>query len=65
MQHCHAYLVTLLDGLLSLARLARGASELHVADVFVDAVLSTILADLQTMNDELRMASPPLRRRTE
>ncbi len=44
MQQCQAYLVTVLEGVLSLSRFERGTSELDLATVSVDAVLSTIPA---------------------
>jgi PAS domain S-box-containing protein len=43
MQHCQAFLVTVLQGVLALSRLEHGASDLELGDVSVDAVLSTIL----------------------
>ncbi|MDQ3949149.1 MAG: ATP-binding protein [Gemmatimonadota bacterium] len=42
MQQCQMYLVTVLEGVLTLSRLEHGASKLDGANVSVDAVLSTI-----------------------
>jgi two-component system, cell cycle sensor histidine kinase PleC len=42
MRQCQAYLVAVLEGVMALARLERGASDLDLVDVGVDAILATI-----------------------
>lgn len=47
MHQCQAYLVNVLEGVLALSRLERGVADLELADLPVDALLSTIPAFVQ------------------
>jgi signal transduction histidine kinase len=57
MHQCQAYLVNVLEGVLALSRLERGVADLELADVSVDAVLSTIpaLVEPQVLEKRLRL----------
>jgi signal transduction histidine kinase len=52
MRQCQAYLVAVLEGVMALARLEHGTSDLQIADVRVDTVLRTIPALVEPLLQE-------------